>query len=285
MENIQKITENFNSDTANYYFDTATDWGVKLFFALLVFVIGRIIAKKMVAVFRKMLKKANIDDTLVSFLSNITYSALIVFVVISALGTLGVNTTSFAAVLAAAGLAVGLALQGSLSNFAAGVLIVIFRPFVKGDFVEAAGTSGSIEEVTIFTTTLKTPDNKVIIVPNGNITAGNIINYSREDTRRVDMVFGIGYSDDIKLAKEVLVNILQSNDKILKDPEPVVALSELADSSVNFICRPWVKKDDYWDVYWQTHEDVKREFDAKGISIPFPQRDVHIYEEKTHNKK
>jgi len=211
-------------------------------------------------------------------LCNILYMVLMVLVIISALGQLGVATTSFVAILGAAGLAIGFALQGSLGNFAAGVMLMAFRPFKEADFVEVAGLAGVVLEVGVFATILKTPDNKRVTVPNSAITDGNIVNYSAHDTRRVDMVFGIGYSDDIKAAKELLEQIVQENDQVLSDPAPVVAVSELADSSVNFVVRPWVKTADYWDVYWATHEAVKLRFDAAGISIPFPQQDVHMHE-------
>lgn len=269
------------------YLDIGIDYGLNLVGAIAVFLIGRWISKFIVSLIRRALGRSKVDETLISFLSNIVYAALLTFVVISALGTLGIDTTSFAAVIAAAGLAIGLALQGSLSNFASGVLIIVFKPFRKGHFVEAAGVSGSVEEVTIFTTKFKTPDNKIIIVPNASITDGTITNYSKEKKRRVDMVFGIGYDDDIKLAKKTLEKILSKDKRVLKDPAPKIALHELGDSSVNFICRPWVNTPDYWDVYWDTHEAVKEEFDKAGISIPFPQSDIHIHqvEDKTKSSK
>lgn len=281
MESLNEKLNGLTQEDTAVYVDMGIEYGTTILGAILVFFIGRIIAKTLTKLTRKALKKGNVDETLTNFLANITYAALLTFVVISALGTLGVNTASFAATIAAAGLAIGLALQGSLSNFASGVMIIAFRPFVKGDFVEAAGTSGSVEEVTIFTTKLKTPDNKVVIVPNGSITSDNITNYSQESTRRVDMVFGIGYDDDIKLTKETLKKILDNDSRVLKDPAPVIAVKELADSSINFVCRPWVNTADYWAVWFDTHEAVKAEFDKAGISIPFPQRDVHIFEEKS----
>jgi len=202
-----------------------------------------------------------------------------VFVFIAALGTLGVETASFAAVIAAAGLAVGFALQGSLSNFAAGVMLIIFRPFKAGDFVEAGGAMGAVEAVNIFNTIMKSPDNKKVIIPNSKITGDSIVNYSAQDTRRVDMVFGIGYDDDIRKAKSTLEQILASDERVLKDPAPTVAVSELADSSVNFVVRPWVKTADYWGVFFDITEKVKLTFDEQGISIPFPQRDIHMFQE------
>jgi small conductance mechanosensitive channel len=199
-------------------------------------------------------------------------------VIIAALGRLGVNTSSFVAVIAAAGLAIGFALQGSLANFAAGVMLIFFRPFKVGDYVEAGGVSGTVEEVQIFMTALKTPDNKAVVVPNSSITGGNIVNYSAKPIRRVDLVMGIGYGDDIKRAKQVLEQVVSEDDRVLDDPAPTIAVLELADSSVNFAVRPWVRTPDYWSVYFDLTERIKLEFDARGISIPFPQRDVHLHE-------
>jgi small conductance mechanosensitive channel len=201
---------------------------------------------------------------------------LLLFVVIAALSQLGIDTTSLVALLGAAGLAIGLSLQSSLANFAAGVMLIVFRPFTKGDFVEVAGTSGSVDNISIFTTTLTTPDNKEVIVPNGSVIGNNIVNYSARPTRRVDMVFGIGYGDDIKKAKELLEQIVAADTRVLAEPAPVVALGELADSSVNFLVRPWVNAEDYWSVLWDTTETVKLKFDEAGISIPYPQMDVHL---------
>jgi len=204
------------------------------------------------------------------------YFGLLVLVIITALGTLGVNTTSFAAIIGAAGLAIGLALQANFSNFGAGVVILFLRPFKVGDFVEAGGATGSVEAIGIFNTTIKTGDNRVIIVPNSNIISGNIVNYSKEPIRRIDLVIGVGYDDDLKLVKETLEEILNSDERILKDPAPSVALAELADSSVNFNVRPWVKTEDYWSVRSDLLEKIKVTFDEKGINIPYPQLDVHL---------
>lgn len=280
-----ELLNNISQEDTDKYINLAIEYGTNILGAIAVFIIGKIVSKILVNLLKKALKKSEADDTLISFLANIAYAALITFVVISALGTLGVNTTSFAAVIAAAGLAIGLALQGSLSNFASGVLIIVFKPFKKGDFVEAAGIAGVVEEVTVFTTKFKTGDNKVVIIPNASVTGGAITNYSKEETRRVDMVFGIGYDDDIKLAKKTLEKILAKNEKVLKDPAPKIAVSELADSSVNFVCRPWVKTADYWDVWFETHEAVKAEFDKAGISIPFPQQDVHMHTVEPKDEK
>jgi small conductance mechanosensitive channel len=278
---MEDLKGNLNDLTSNSdeYIQMGIDYGLNFIAALLVFLIGKWVARKITRLMEKTLIKRQVDETLTNFLGNITFAILLTFVIITALGTLGINTATFAAAIAAAGLAIGLALQGSLSNFASGVMIIAFSPFKKGDFVEAGGTSGTVEEVHIFNTVLKTPDNKVVIVPNGAITSDNITNYSKEDTRRVDMVFGIGYDDDIKLAKETLEELLNADDRVLKDPAPKIAVSELADSSVNLICRPWVKTPDYWGLFWDMQEKVKITFDEKGISIPFPQRDVHVFGE------
>jgi small conductance mechanosensitive channel len=200
------------------------------------------------------------------------------FIIISALGALGVQTASFIAIIGAAGLAVGFALQGSLANFASGVMLIIFRPFKSGDYVEAGGTSGSVEAIQIFNTTLKTPDNKKVIVPNSQITGDKIVNYSAMDKRRIDLVFGIGYDDNIRQAKEILEKIITEDSRILKDPAPVIAVLELGDSSVNFAVRPWVNTADYWAVYFDITEKVKLTFDENNISIPYPQTDVHIHQ-------
>ncbi len=234
------------------------------------------LAKQIQKYIAVLMEKREIDALLASFISNIAYVALIAFVVIAALSQLGIQTTSFVAIIGAAGLAIGLSLQSSLSNFASGVMIIAFRPFKVGDFVEAGGVSGVVEGIQIFSTQMRTGDNKEIIVPNSNITSSNITNYSAKDTRRIDMVFGIGYDDDIKLAKEILTKLLEEDERILKDPEPLVAVSELADSSVNFVVRPWVKAEDYWGVKFDYTETVKLTFDKEGISIPYPQQDVHM---------
>jgi small conductance mechanosensitive channel len=246
--------------------------------ALLILFIGWIVSRILTSILRRVMRKANFDPALTAFLANFAYALLMVLVVVSAIQALEVATTSFVAVLGAAGLAVGFALQGSLSNFAAGVMLILFRPFKAGDYVEAGGIAGTIEEIQIFATMMRTPDNKRIIVPNSAITGGNIVNYSANDTRRIDLVFGIGYGDDIKKAKEVLTSLVTADERILKDPAPVVAVLELGDSSVNFAVRPWVKTADYWGVYFDLTEAVKTKFDAEQISIPFPQRDIHVHQ-------
>jgi small conductance mechanosensitive channel len=258
------------------------DWlavyGLKIVGAIAILVIGRIVVGILAGMLRRVLRKANTDETLAKFVVNLAKGLLMTFVIIAAVSALGVETTSFIAVLGAAGLAVGLALQSSLSNFASGVMLIIFRPFSRGDYVEAGGVSGVVEEVAIFNTVLKTPDNRKVIVPNGDIIGGSITNYSAHETRRIDMVFGIGYDDDIKKAKDILERIVNADERILKDPAPTVAVSELAESSVNFVVRPWVKTADYWAVFFDLTEKIKVTFDAEGISIPFPQHDVHIHQ-------
>ncbi len=255
----------------------ATLYGVKLIVALLIFVVGKWLAKKLSRVAERLMKSREVDAALVNFTSSLVYYALLIFVVIAALGQVGIQTASFVAIVGAAGLAIGLAMQGSLSNFAAGVLIIIFKPFKIGDFVEMAGVAGVIENIMIFTTEMKTGDNKKVIVPNSSVLGGVITNYSANDTRRIDLVMGIGYNDDIDKAKRVLEEIINADERILKDPAPLIAVSELADSSVNFAVRPWVKSGDYWAVYFALHETVKKRFDQEGISIPYPQQDVHLH--------
>ncbi len=258
--------------------ELVTLYGVKVVAAIVIFIIGRWIAKMVSNVIRRMMRKANVDETLRRFVANMAYIALLVFVVLAALSQLGIQTTSFIAVLGAAGLAVGLALQGSLSNFAAGFLMIVFRPFNVGDYIEAAGTAGVVQEIQIFTTTLTTPDNKTVIIPNASLTADNIVNWSTRGTRRVDLVMGISYDDDIDKAKQIMKEVLDKDERILKDPAPQIAMVELADSSVNFVVRPWCKVSDYWGVYMSVTEAIKKAFDANDISIPYPQRDVHVYQ-------
>jgi small conductance mechanosensitive channel len=261
-------------------YEILTVYGLKVLAAIAILIIGRIVSKMVSNLTHKLLRNRNVDPTITSFVSNLTYYSLFTFVILAALTRLGIQTTSFIAVIGAAGLAIGLALQGSLSNFAAGFLLIIFRPFKVGDFIEGGGTAGVVEKIQIFTTTLKSPDNKTIIVPNPKLTEDNIVNYSTQGTRRVDMVFGIGYGDDIDKARQIILEVMGADERILKDPEPSVAVSELADSSVNFVVRPWSTVADYWGVMFDTTEKVKKRFDEEGISIPFPQRDVHIYEHK-----
>jgi small conductance mechanosensitive channel len=226
------------------------------------------------------MKKSKIDATLISFVGNLLYVILLIFVILAALSQLGIQTTSLIAIIGAAGLAVGLALQGSLANFAAGILMIIFRPFKVGDFIEGAGVSGVVEEIQIFTTKLKTLDNKIVIIPNAKLTDDNIINYSAKEIRRVDLVFGVSYSDDIDKVRKVILDVLSKDERILKDPKATVGVIELADSSVNFAVRPWVNTPDYWNAYFDITENIKKAFDSQNISIPFPQQDVHLYKDK-----
>lgn len=254
-------------------------YGLKIIGAIVTLIIGIWIAKLLARTLGKVLKKKEVDETLTKFVVSLVRIGLIAFVIISAAAQLGIQTASFIAVIGTAGLAIGFALQGSLSNFASGAMLIIFKPIKVGDYVEGGGVAGSVESVGIFVTTLITPDNKVIYVPNSNITGNNIVNYSAKDTRRVDMVFGIGYSDDIDKAKSVIQSMLESDSRIFKNPAPQIVVSALADSSVNFNVRPWVNSADYWGVYFDVTEAIKKKFDAENISIPFPQRDVHMYQD------
>lgn len=268
---ISRLTETL----ASY----VTEYGLRIVVALLIFIIGRAIAKTLANGTQKVLLKAKVDETLASFLKNITYYALVAAVVIAALGQAGINVTSFLAVLGAAGLAVGLALKDSLSNFAAGVMLILLKFFKKGDYVTAGGQSGTVTAINIFNTVLTTPDNRVITVPNSAVLGGTIINVTANDTRRVDMTFGIGYDDDLLKAKKTLERIVSEEPRILAEPAPVIQVMELADSSVNFVVRPWCKTSDYWGVFFALTEKVKLVFDQEGISIPYPQQDVHMYTE------
>ncbi|MEM1190240.1 MAG: mechanosensitive ion channel domain-containing protein [Pseudomonadota bacterium] len=252
------------------------EYGTAILLAILIFYIGRFIVGRVVRVIQRIMLGRGTDETLVNFVCSIVRWLGLLFVVIAALSQLGVDTTSLVALIGAAGLAIGLALQSSLANFAAGVMLIVFKPFKKGDFVEAGGAMGTVDAISIFTTVMTTPDNKEIIVPNGAIIGGNITNFSARPTRRVDMVFGVSYSDDLRKARQLLEEIVAADSRILAEPEAVITVGELADSSVNFLVRPWVNAADYWGVLWDTTEAVKLRFDAEGISIPFPQMDVHV---------
>jgi len=253
-------------------------YGVKIVAALVVLVVGRWLSGGVRRIVERLMEKGGLDATIVRFTGNLTYIALLAFTVLAALNQLGIQTTSFIALLGAAGLAVGLALQGSLSNFAAGFLMILFRPFKVGDYIEGGGTAGTVDEIQIFTTTLRTPDNKVVIIPNAKLTGDNIVNWSSTGQRRVDMVFGIGYGDDIDKARTVIESIIKADPRVLAEPAPLVAISQLGESSVDFVARPWVKTADYWSVWFDVTEKVKKAFDAEGISIPFPRRDIHVYQ-------
>jgi len=251
-------------------------WGINIAFALTIFFVGRIVVKTILNLVRKILARTGTDTILINFICAITNAILMLFIAIAALDQLGVDTTSLVALIGAAGLAIGLSLQDSLKNFASGVMLIVFRPFKAGDFVEAGGTSGTIETISIFSTTMRTGDNREIIVPNGAIYSDSITNYSARDTRRIDMVFGIGYDDDIRKAKEIMQQILNADERILSEPAPLIAVAELADSSVNFNVRPWVNSGDYWTVKFDLLEKIKLSFDENSISIPYPQMDIHI---------
>ncbi len=260
----------------NYGLELAKEFGPKLITAILIYIVGMWIIKKVIGGTRKVMSKSKYDESLQRFLLNLLSWSLKIFLIIVVISRLGVDVTTFAAVIAAAGLAVGLALQGSLSNFAGGVLLMIFKPYRIGDLIEAQGVLGVVKEVEIFTTKLVTPQNKLAIVPNGAMANGNIINYTAEGKMRVDTVVGVGYGEDIKKTKEVLMNVLTSNSKVLSDPAPSVNVMELADSSVNFAVRPYCKPEDYWDVYFHTYENCKLALDAAGIEIPYPhQVEIH----------
>ncbi len=256
------------------------EFGLMILKAILILVIGLWIIKAITRGFNKVLEKRNVDASLKPFLQSLFYNILLVLLILSVLTSVGIQVTSFIAILGAAGLAIGLALQGTLQNFAGGVILLTLRPFKVGDYIDGGGHSGTVQSIQIFQTILLTPDNKRIVLPNGALSNDGIVNYSAEENRRVDLVFGIGYDDDIKKAKDILQEIMDSDDRVLKDPAPMLVVGELADSSVNFNFRPWVKGSDYWGVYFDMTEKVKLRFDKEGISIPFPQRDVHIYNEK-----
>lgn len=251
-------------------------YGMNVVGAAVIFVVGRWVARGVANLIRRLMIKGKTDHTLVSFVGSLSYVALLSFIVIASLNQLGIQTASFVAVLGAAGLAVGLALQGSLSNFAAGVLMIIFKPFKVGDYIEGAGTEGSVEEIQIFSTQLKTFDNKTIIVPNSKMIGGNITNHSAKGTRRVDLAVGIAYDADIDGARRTILEIFGSDSRVFKTPEPVVILSSLAETSVKLTARVWTSANDYWGVYFDGIEQVKKRFDAQGIRIPFPQLDVHL---------
>ena len=259
--------------------ESGVDFLIGALAALVILIVGLWVAKKVKGLFANTLTKKGVDATLVGFFSSMLYGAIAVFVAIAAIGKLGVQTTSFAAVIAAAGLAIGLALQGSLSNFASGVLLILFKPFVAGNVIKAGGEVGSVVEVGLLTTEMKSPDNVKIIMPNSAIMGGAITNISAHSTRRIDMVVGVGYGDDLNKAKQIMEDLLAADDRVLKDPAVTIAVSNLGDSSVDFVVRPWVNAADYWAVKFDFTKAVKEAFDAQGVSIPFPQRDVHLIKE------
>jgi len=256
--------------------DYLSKFGLNIIAAIIIFIIGKWVAKILSKAAEKMLIKSKVDVTLAKFTRQLTYFALLILIVIAALAKLGFPTTQFTVAIGAAGLAIAFALQGSLANFAAGIFLIVFKPFKVGDFIEIAGKVGIVEEIQMLTTVINTPDNTKVVVPNGKITSDNILNFTVNGNRRVDLAIGVSYGDDIKKAKDVMIDVLKSDQRILSDPEPQVAVSELADSSVNFVVRPWCKAADYWAVYFDTTENVKNALDDNGISIPFPQTDVHL---------
>ncbi len=267
-------------NVSNWVLNHGIDWGIKIAIAIAIFIIGKFIARMVSNLTRKALQRAKTDDMLIGFLCNILYTVLLIAVLLAAVDSLGVNVTSLMAILGAAGLAVGLALKDSLSNFAAGVMIIIFRPFNIGDFINAGGASGVVDEIGIFSTLMHSGDNTRIIVPNSAILASNIVNTSALPTRRIDLVIGIGYDDNIGQARDIIMAILQTDERILEEPAPGVAVAELGDSSINLNVRPWVNSGDYWTVRPDLLEAIKTKLDEAGISIPYPQRDVHMHEVK-----
>jgi small conductance mechanosensitive channel len=268
----------------NQILETITVWfttySIKIVAAILIFIIGKWLCRRITNLLTKIMEKNNIDATLVKFLGSIVYYTLFIVVMIAVAGQLGINTTSFLTIIGAAGLAIGLALKDSLSNLASGVMLIMFRPIKIGDFVDVGGVKGTVQSIDIFNTTIHSPDNQKHIVPNASITSGVITNVTANDTRRVDLVIGIGYDDDIAKAKGILKTIIKKEERILEDPATNIAVSELGDSSVNFVVRPWVKTSDYWDVYFALTEEIKITFDKEGISIPYPQQDVHLFSEQ-----
>jgi small conductance mechanosensitive channel len=254
----------------------AWEWGLKVLAALAIFIIGRWLAHRLANGVAVATERAKVDATLTRFLRSVVYMALLVMVALAAAQQVNVPIASFFAILGAAGLAIGLALKDSLANFSSGVMLVFFRPFKAGDFVDAGGVSGTVTEISIFNTIMKTPDNRIITVPNGQIYAGSITNYSAESTRRIDLVFGIGYDDNVVSAKQIMQSVIDADERILKDPAPVIMMLELADSSVNFAVRPWVASSDYWGVRGDLLEGIKKALEDNGLSIPYPQRDVHL---------
>lgn len=261
--------------------DLVAAWGLKVVGAIAVFVIGRMVAGWARRAIRRVLERGSIDETLIPFITGMTYYMMLAFVVIAVLGMLGIQTASVIAVLGAAGLAVGLALQGTLGNFASGVMLLVFRPFRVGDFIEAAGVAGSVEAISIFTTRLNTPDNVGIVIPNSAVWGTTIKNYAANETRRIDLVAGISYGDDIGLAIRTIEGLLRADARVLPDPAYTIAVSELADSSVNIVVRPWCKREDYWGLRFDLTRQIKEELEGAGCSIPFPQRDVHVHEVKS----
>ncbi|PID26733.1 MAG: mechanosensitive ion channel protein [Candidatus Cloacimonadota bacterium] len=254
-------------------------YALPLLLAIVIFIVGKFVARIISNFVGRIMEKKKMDTIIVQFVKKLVYIVLLIIVIMAALEKMSVNTTSFAAIIASAGLAVGLALQGSLSNFASGILLIILRPFKVGHFVEIGGEKGTVEEIHIFSTQIKSPDNKEILIPNGKVISGNIVNYSVKPVRRVDLLIGVSYEDDLKKVRKILTEVIEADERILKNPECTIGVSELADSSVNFVVRPWTKTENYWPLFFDLHEKIKIAFDENGISIPYPQRDVHIKNE------
>ena len=273
---LSKLDIGTVQEILNRIYGYLAEYGLKIVGALIIFFVGRWVARLLSTLAAKAMTKGKMDETLVRFIKNLCYVGMLTFVIIAALAKIGIQTASFIALIGAAGLAVGLALQGSLANFASGVLMLIFKPMRVGDFVEAGGAKGSVKEIGIFTTVLNSPDNVRIIVPNSQVMSGNISNFTANGTRRVDLVIGVSYEDDLKKAQQVIEKVLAADERILPEPAPVVAVSALADSSVNFVVRPWVKCTDYWPTYFDLTAKIKMALEKDGLSIPFPQRDVHV---------
>jgi len=286
INEVDKTLEATNAAVSNYTqiaIEYTSEYGIKIVAALLIFIIGKWLVNKITKITKNIMLKADVDRTLIEFSESIIYFLLLLIVIMASLSTLGINTTSFIAVLGAASLAIGLALQGTLSNIGASVIIILFRPFKVGDVIQVTGAVGTVTDMNLFSTIISPVDNRTIIVPNAAIIKGNITNFSEKSERRVDHTFGIGYDDDLKLAKETLMDIMKADERILAEPAPFVAVSELAQSSVNFVVRAWVKNEDFWGVHYDMLESVKLTFDAKGISIPYPQMDLHT--DKVQNEK
>ncbi len=272
MEAITNYLANIN------FMEILTNGAIKLVIALAIFIVGKWVARRVQNALKKLLKKREVDPVLVDFLGTVAFALIFIAAIIAAVDALGIPATSFMAILGAAGLAIGLALKDSLSNFASGVMLVLFRPFTKGDLVDAGGILGTVDEIHLVSTILTTPDNKQIIVPNSQMYSSAITNFSAKDTRRVDMVIGVGYDDDLKVAAEVLNKVCREHPKVLDQPQTKIFINNLGDSSVDFVVRPWVKSEDYWGVLADVLENAKVELEAAGCNIPYPQRDVHLHQ-------
>ena len=276
MNALGQISSAQSNQLLNQFRNISVTFGLQLIVAIIILIVGRWMAAFVKRLLKTLMTKARIEPTLISFASNILYYATLAFFILAALGRLGIETTSLIAVLGAAGLAIGLALQGSLSNFAAGILIILFQPFRVGDWIEASDINGIVEEIQVFTIILRTLDNRTVIIPNSKLTDNNIINYSAKGILRVDLVIGVAYQENLAQVKQLILEVLANQDLVLPEPKPTVGVLELADSSVNLAVRPWTKTENYWNVYFSVQETLKTRFDEVGISIPFPQRDVHL---------